>query len=224
MTAAAKRTRDAAQTRADILDAAFVQFADKGLAGARVEEIAAAIGITKATLYHYFPGKDDLYLAVLERAYRRMRDAEQALRIADLPPAEALVAIVGFTFDFDQANPGFIRLVANENLLHGAFIGRMPDPQSLNRPIIDTIRRVLDAGKAEGVFRPDADALEVHFLISALCFFSVSNRHTFHTLFREEPALKAGPARRRTLIVETVMRAVAHSEYTPNQHNKGGQE
>ena len=45
------------------------EFADRGYAGARVDEIAARTRTTKRMIYYYFGGKEQLYVAVLERAY-----------------------------------------------------------------------------------------------------------------------------------------------------------
>ncbi len=208
-------TRDAERTRAAILRAANDAFAEKGLAGARVDEIAAAAGITKATLYHHFPTKHDLFTEVLARAYRGVRDAERALDLEGLPPAEALAALVRATFDHDNAHPDFVRLVLDENLHRGAHIARMPDRDSLNRPALDLLRGILSAGEAAGVFRPGLDALELHYVVSALCFFSVSNRHTFHALFAGTPEHAAAVARRRGAAVEAALRFALRN---PQQH------
>ncbi len=74
------RQRDPDQTRRNILDAALAEFADKGLAGARVDEIAARAGANKRMLYAHFGNKEDLWLRVLERAYAAKREEERALR------------------------------------------------------------------------------------------------------------------------------------------------
>ena len=63
------RTNDPARTMAEILEVATHEFADKGLAGARIDEIAAATRTSKRMIYYYFGSKDALYLAVLEEAY-----------------------------------------------------------------------------------------------------------------------------------------------------------
>ena len=57
---------DAASTRARILDAASRRFGQQGFAGASMREIAKDAGITGAALYHHFPGKGDLLLAVMD--------------------------------------------------------------------------------------------------------------------------------------------------------------
>ena len=61
--------RDPAATRRKLLTAARREFASSGLAGARVDEIAARAGVNKQLVYHYFGDKDALYLAVLEWVY-----------------------------------------------------------------------------------------------------------------------------------------------------------
>ncbi|NDG49151.1 MAG: TetR/AcrR family transcriptional regulator, partial [Rhodospirillales bacterium] len=71
--AAAALSARAAATRARILDAAFVEFAEKGLAGARVDEIAARAGANKRMLYAHFGSKEALWLEVLEATYTAKR-------------------------------------------------------------------------------------------------------------------------------------------------------
>jgi TetR/AcrR family transcriptional regulator len=62
-----ERQRDPERTRRALLDAALVEFADKGRAGARVSEIAARAGVSKQLISYYFGGKDGLYDALIER-------------------------------------------------------------------------------------------------------------------------------------------------------------
>ncbi len=71
------RIRDAARTKAEILDVATQEFSRAGFAGARVDEIAARTRTTKRMIYYYFGGKEQLFTAVLERAYSVIRMAEQ---------------------------------------------------------------------------------------------------------------------------------------------------
>lgn len=86
------RTRDAARTKAEILDVATVEFARAGYAGARVDEIAARTRTTKRMIYYYFGGKEQLFTAVLERAYSVIRQAEQELDVEHLDPIAAIHA------------------------------------------------------------------------------------------------------------------------------------
>jgi AcrR family transcriptional regulator len=74
------RTNDPARTMAGILEVATAEFAAKGLSGARIDEIAATTKTSKRMIYYYFESKEGLYVAVLEEAYRRIRQIEQQLR------------------------------------------------------------------------------------------------------------------------------------------------
>ena len=69
----ASRTNDPQRTMAGILEVALREFADKGLSGARIDEMAAATRTSKRMIYYYFGSKEGLYLAVLEHSYREMR-------------------------------------------------------------------------------------------------------------------------------------------------------
>ena len=116
---------------ADILEVATREFSDKGLAGARIDEIADAMRTSKRMIYYYFGSKEGLYVAVLEEAYRRMRAIEAELHLEDLPPEDALRKLVGFTVDYQLANPDFIRLVMTENIHRGEFLAQSKaDPEA----------------------------------------------------------------------------------------------
>lgn len=72
-----------------ILDAAETHFARRGLHGARVRDIAAACDLTAAALYRHFPGKEDLYAAVLTRGITPLVDLMRAFADAEDKRAEA---------------------------------------------------------------------------------------------------------------------------------------
>ena len=95
------------------------EFARVGYAGARVDEIAARTRTTKRMIYYYFGGKEQLFTAVLERAYGVIREAEQQLDVEHLDPVAAIRRLAELTFDHHEQHPDFIRLVSIENI-HGA--------------------------------------------------------------------------------------------------------
>jgi AcrR family transcriptional regulator len=203
------RTNDPERTMADILEVATHEFSEHGLAGARIDVIAEAMRTSKRMIYYYFGSKEGLYLAVLEHAYRRIRTIEADLHLEDLPPVEALRKLVGHTVDYQYANPDFVRLVMNENILKGAYLARSKAIQKLNVPAIDRLREVYERGVKEGVFRAGLDAIDLHMTISALSFFNVANRHSFALIFKRDTAQPAVIAARRAVIVETVVRYVS---------------
>lgn len=181
-----RRVRDAERTRAELLEEATKAFAETGYSGTRVDEIAARTRTTKRMIYYYFGGKEQLYIAVLENAYRGIRDAEQSLQVGHLPPLQALRRLAELTYDHHLAHSEFIRLVSIENIHHGTFIKRLDSLRELNQPALGVLDTILENGRAEGSIRSDVDALDVHLLISSYCFFQVANQHTFGFLFNRD--------------------------------------
>src|SRR5690349_25059649 len=109
-----ERLRDAERTRADLLRVATEVFAEQGLSGARVDEIAERTRTTKRMIYYYFGGKEQLYMAVLENAYRGIREAEQRLQVDHVDPVVAMRRLAELTFDHHLDHQAFIRLVSIE--------------------------------------------------------------------------------------------------------------
>ena len=202
------RTNDPARTMADILDVATREFSEKGLAGARIDVIAEAMRTSKRMIYYYFGSKEGLYIAVLEEAYRRIRHIETELHLEDLAPEDALRKLVGFTVDYQLANPDFIRLVMTENIHRGEFLAQSRTIQKLNVPAIDAVRTVYERGLKAGVFRSGIDPVDLHMSISALSFFNTANRHTFALIFKRDLESPAAVVARRDSIVEMVVRFV----------------
>lgn len=178
------RTNDPERTMAEILKVATTEFADKGLAGARIDEIAEATSTSKRMIYYYFGSKDGLYVAVLEAAYGRMRQIETNLHLSDLEPEEALRRLVEFTYDHHQSNEQFIRLVMTENVQRGEYLAQSKEIQKLNGSALQTIHDLYTRGLKKGVFKKNLTSLEIHSAISALTFFNVSNQHTFGLIFK----------------------------------------
>jgi len=202
------RVNDPEQTRRDIVAIATEEFAEKGLSGARIDEIAARTRTSKRMIYYYFGSKEGLYIAALEQAYRNIRNIEHDVDVDHLPPVEALGELVRFSFDRHQQNPNFVRIVMNENLHQGRYLAQSQEIAKLNVPAIDTIRRIVERGKAAGVFRKDVDPTDLHLSISALCFYSVSNRYSFSTIFKIDMTSPQALAARRESIVATILASV----------------
>ncbi|HWX50906.1 MAG TPA: TetR/AcrR family transcriptional regulator [Roseomonas sp.] len=210
------RTRAPEQTRREILDAAIAEFSEKGFSGGRVDDIAARTSTTKRMIYYYFGSKAQLYAAVLEELYGGMRDAEQALRLEDLPPAEALARMVEVTFDHHAAHPEFVRLVSVENIHEARQVAASPAIRQRNAAVIGSITALLARGVRAGVFRPGLDPLDLHMLISAFCFYRVSNRHTLMAIFGRDLRAPDCIAAHRRMIVEAVLRYVRPGATEPH--------
>lgn len=197
--------RDADRTRADLLAVATEVFAESGYSGARVDEIAERTRTTKRMIYYYFGGKEGLYTAVLENAYRGIREAEQRLQVDHVDPVDAMRSLAELTFDHHLDHQAFIRLVAIENIHRGEYIGRLDSLRTLARPATSLLDEILTRGRAQGVFRADVEALDVHILISSYCVFQVANRYTFGFLFDVDFTEASQRAHLRRMIGDVVV-------------------
>src|SRR5215475_10697089 len=200
-----RRVNDPEGTKRNIVEVATREFARKGYAGARVDAIANRTRTSKRMIYYYFGGKEGLYLAVLEEAYSGIRRAEATLELEKLPPGKALSTIVGFTFDYYNKHPEFVRLVMNENIMNGAHMARSKAISQLNVTVIDAMRRIVSRGQKAGLFRRDIDPIELHMSISALGIFNVANRATFSTIFKRDMTTPRALATRRGEVVEIIL-------------------
>ena len=185
---APERQRDADRTKQEILDVAAREFADQGLAGARVDEIADQTRTTKRMIYYYFGSKEQLFVAVLERAYATIRAAEQEIEVDHLDPPAAIRRLAELTFDHHESHPDFSRLVSIENIHRARHIAGRADFAGQNTPAIELIERILARGGEDGSFTRDVDAIDLHMMISAFCVFRMANRHTFKAIFDRDLA------------------------------------
>jgi AcrR family transcriptional regulator len=199
------RTNDADETRNNILKVAMREFADKGLAGARIDEIAEKTNSSKRMIYYYFGGKDELYRAVLEQAYGAIREREEAANFEAQPADAALRAHIEHTFDYHADHPEFVRLVMNENIHHAEHLKHVPGIKERNKRVIASLQTIIDKGVAAKMFRADIDPVDLHMSISGLCFFNVSNRYTFSTIFSRDIGAPKAMAQRREQVVKMVL-------------------
>lgn len=180
------RKRNAEKTRKDILEVAVKEFAESGYSGARIDIIADQTRTSKRMLYYYFGDKEGLFVAALEKVYADVRAREKALELEGMSPTEALKALVRFTFDHHAAHGEFIRLVMVENIHDAEHIRQSTLIREINHVAIAILEGILTRGIETGVFADNVSALALHWHISALSFFHVSNHPSFSVLFGEE--------------------------------------
>ena len=198
-------TARAAATRARILDAALAEFAEKGLAGARVDGISERAEVNKRMIYAYFGSKEDLWLAVLEAAYANKRDEERGIDVANVPPREAMERLVRFNLRYSATHPEFVSLLNQENLHRGAYLARSGTVHALYTPLLSTLREVLERGVAAGEFRAGVDPMQLYITIVAVGHFYVANHHTLSNIFGVEAMKTAALVEREHHCVEVVL-------------------
>ena len=203
-----QRSQVGEETRRDIIAAAMKEFAEKGLAGARVDNIAAQTRTTKPMIYYHFGSKEKLYAAVMEEAYGGVRSKEQGLHLDDLSPEQALQRLVEVTFDHHAAHPEHVRLVCVENMERARHIAGRPSMVQRNAIAIETVRNLLERGEKAGVFRPGINPWHLHLLITSFCFIRISNRYTWNAVFEMDLWDEEDAKLQRQMIVEAVLRYV----------------
>ena len=200
--------QDPEAVRADILAAAKFEFSAHGLSGTSMQDIADRTLTSKRMIFYYFGDKEGLYRAVLEQAYASIRKREAELNLDGMAPVEALRRLVEFTFDHHHDNPDFIRLVMIENIHEARNMREIKSISSTSTTAIDQLSRICAAGVETGVFRPGLDPLALHWQISAISFFNVSNRATFSNVFGERLFSPQGQAELRDLTVRAILGSV----------------
>jgi AcrR family transcriptional regulator len=199
------KQRDAERTRAELLAVATEVFAEDGFSGARVDEIARRTRTTKRMIYYYFDSKEGLYRAVLESAYRSIRDAEATIDVDHTDPVAAVRELAELTFDHHVGHDTFIKLVAIENVHRGEHIRKIESVRTLAQPVRSQLDDILERGRRAGLFRADADAVDVHLVISSFCVFQIANQYTFDHLFDVSLADAAQRAHMRHVIGDVVV-------------------
>ena len=178
-----ERLRDADRSQNTILAAARDEFAEYGLGGARVDRIAERAGLNKRLIYYYFEDKEKLFQAVLEQAYRDIREQEMRLHLLDLEPPQAVRRLIEFTWDYYLRHPDFMTLLNSANLHKARHLEGSPRARELNSPLVDTLAAVLERGRRDGSFRGGVDPVQLYVSIAGLAYFYLSNTHTLAAIF-----------------------------------------
>jgi TetR/AcrR family transcriptional regulator len=109
------RVAEELDRRAQILDAAFEEFAAKGFKGATIKSIAGAAGLqSPALIYWYFPDKEALFREVLGSHIPIVRAVADPTDLMDLPPEELLLKIGQAYFAFEKLDIRTLQLVVGE--------------------------------------------------------------------------------------------------------------
>ncbi|MDH7803247.1 MULTISPECIES: TetR family transcriptional regulator [unclassified Rhizobium] len=201
------RRPDLSQNR--ILDAAVLEFAENGFAGARIEAIAERAEINKRMLYQYFGNKDSLYQAVLEKVYCDIWEAEAGLSLEQFPPREALVALVRFVWSYYLDHPEFITLLNTENQLKARFFRQsriLRSGAANSRPLVEEILR---RGEADGTFRAGVDPTQLSLTITSVCYYYLTNQATSSIVYGQRLMAKKALEARLAFNIETILAIVA---------------
>jgi TetR/AcrR family transcriptional regulator len=197
------------ESRAAILQAAALEFAEHGIAGARTDAIARQARVNKALLYYYFKDKETLYDAVLDNAFSGLKTTVFRVLDSDLPPREKLLAYVGAYFDFVAANQIYPKLMQRE-MMH-AREGRSPHIDKIIKnyfqPIFLRVAELLNKGIAHGEFRP---VDPIHFVPSmvAMIVFYFSSAPVLRQIAHFNPLAPDRVAERKAAVLDFISAAL----------------
>jgi TetR/AcrR family transcriptional regulator len=136
-----------------IVVAARKVFAQNGLAGARMDEIARVAGVNKALPYYYFRNKEELHRFVLETMIAQISGQMESPVVLAMEPPERVRALVNITFDFVMRNPSYPRLIQREMMaprrhLHWMVVAHH---RPLHKRAVKTIREGIERGQFRAV-------------------------------------------------------------------------
>ena len=209
--AAKRKPRRRAQPRAEgtrerILRVAVAEFSEKGYSGARVEAICKTSRANPRMIYHYFGGKDHLYIAVLEQVLGELRSEELKLDVAHVAPLEGMMQLFDFTYDHFGKHPDLIHLLSGENLLKARFLRRSVKTPIVASPLIRLIDQLLRRGERTGDFKRGIDALHLYVIMVGFSYFHRSNAYTLSVIFQSDLLAPAWQAEHRRYAKEMVLR------------------
>lgn len=194
-------------TRQKILQAAEEEFAEKGLPGARMDNIAEIAGVNKRMLYAHFTNKETLYTTVLSIVYARMSVIEETLSQNQKTPLEFIEELICRYFDFLHDNPSFVKLIMWENLNEAKYLSHSEALINRNKGFI-LIKNILEQGIKDKIFKPDIDVWETILSLNMLCFSYFSNIHTLSYLLGTDYKKTDELKKRRQYIVDLILESV----------------
>ncbi len=169
-----------------VREAAIVQavnrlLAEKGFDAMTVDEVAAEVGIAKASLYKHFPSKEDLACAAMVRVMRRAQDFLQSLP-ADAAPLDNIKAVARWTMEVQLA--GEMPSLPSQNSSLRATLMKSRDYMDGLIEISDALGGWIEAAQAQGALNPGLPAIAVLYTLYAracdpvLEFLKTGGQHT----------------------------------------------
>jgi len=137
-------------------------------------------------IYHYFGGKDRLYVAVLEHVLGELRQEELKLDVDHVAPIEGMLQLFDFTYEHFGKHPELIHILSGENLLRARFLKKSSKTPVVASPLISLIGQLLNKGKHSGIFRSGIDPLQLYVTMVGFAYFHRSNAHTLSVIFESD--------------------------------------
>lgn len=203
------RTRNAAETKRRLLDAAEVEFAQKGFAGARLRDVAAVAGVQQALIHHYFADKGGLYRAVLDRAIAETAEGSWRILEQDQSLLPTIEAFVDMLVRFYATHANLLAILRME-AASGPGVA-LEIMRERTKPILDAVEVKITQWQSQGVVRREVTAREIIVSILALTVFPYQEAPLLEALWpgtKDEAYNEEGIALRKRMIVDVVTRGL----------------
>jgi TetR/AcrR family transcriptional regulator len=180
-----------------IVAAAASMFAEQGLAGARMDEIARAAKVNKALLYYYFRSKEELHRFVLETLLSQLRTRVWDLHTAKLPARKRLAAAIDNFFEFVRRHPNYPRLIQREMMSDGRNVEWIVS--EYYKPLHARLVALIEDGISSGEFRR-VDARNTALTVVSSMVFYFAAAPVLKRILGHDPLRPQEVARRRQAI------------------------
>ncbi|MDB5870042.1 MAG: bacterial regulatory s, tetR family protein [Polaromonas sp.] len=194
-----------------LLKEARQAFSEKGLAGARVDEIARAAGVTKQLVYHYFSSKEELFASVLDESAQDVLADLLALELDHLPPTVALRVLLEHAFDQYRSDPTLGPLAQEGLRFHEHHAEHRIRFTDIAPALVTQMERILRRGAANGEFQPDIDPRLFCAASALVTTGGFTNRYIVSALAGFDTTSPEGIATWRQFSVDLVLAAILAS-------------
>ena len=202
----AKRGPGTPDTRTAILNAAEPIFAERGLAGARIDAIARAAGVNKALIYYYFKSKDALYLAIVERHMKEFSTQALELLSSDRGVRDKVLDYVSMHFDFIAGRTEYPRLFQRFMMADSRPFMRIR--QRYFAPVARKFQAVIAQGIRSGeLFASDSTHTAISLVALTVFYFSAAPVLKAAGIIND-PYRKSQLARRKKEVLNFARRAL----------------
>jgi TetR/AcrR family transcriptional regulator len=191
-----RQARDLTTARRIVATAERI-FAEKGLAGARMDEIARAAKVNKALLYYYFHSKEELYRFVLETLLSQLRARVGAQGAGPLSPGKRLAAIIDNFFDFVQRHPNYPRLIQRVMMTRGPNLEWIVS--EYYKPLHIQLVGLIEEGISAGEFRR-VDTRNTALTVVSIMVFYFAAAPVLRRILGQDPLQPREVAQRRKAV------------------------
>lgn len=191
-----------------IIRAARWEFSENGIAGARMDNIAARAGVTKQLLYHYFESKKNLFSAVLNERTDRIFSGLLGIDLDPDTPEKALRSFLSLMFDQYREDPNLANIAQEAIAFHNEAEAEETKFPDMAPALVAKIEPILERGVKIGVFREDIDPRYFLAMASLIISGGFTNSYMLSSIIGFDTTSKKGLMKWRAYAIDFVLEAL----------------